>query len=216
MKLANVTTGSVRKISNKELLSLHWRMHQLYTVAKKRGNKKLVILLKEKHKILVDEMKRRGIKHQSSLTLSMRLVEDNKYEKKTQFIVHDHDAFRAGKHQDLRFKIKSNKWDSFAVPKKVPLKLGVKVLAIKTHSHSNKEAMFVGEIPKGEYGGGKLKVFDQGDCIIEKYTPAHIVIDFKGRKIKGIYHLINIGVTGKARYKQQQYLLFKGKISGRG
>lgn len=165
-------------------------------------------------------MLRRGVKHQSSLSLSMCLVEDNITEvvkpgKKTQFIVHDHDAFRAGKHQDLRFKIEPNKWDSFAVPRKVPLKLGIKVLAIKTHSHSNKEAMFVGEIPKGEYGSGKLKVFDQGICTIEKYTPAHIVIDFKGRKVKGIYHLVNIGVTGKTRYKQQQYLLFKGKISGR-
>lgn len=130
---------------------------------------------------------------------------------RTQFIVHNHEALRAGKHQDLRIKIEANKWDSFAVPKNIPLTPGVKVLAIRTHFHSNKEAMFTGEIPKGEYGGGKLEEFDKGSCILEKYTPAHMAVTFKGKKIKGLYHLVSTGVMDRKKYKQQQYLLFKSK-----
>jgi len=132
---------------------------------------------------------------------------------KTQFVVHDHQALRAGKHQDLRFRVAKDKWDSFAVPKGVPLTPGTKVLAIKTHSHSDKEALFVGEIPKGEYGGGTLKVFDEGVCIIEKYAPAHIAITLRGKKLKGLYHMVNTGVARGGKYKQQHYMLFKGKLS---
>ena len=40
-----------------------------------------------------------------------------------------------------------------------------------------------------------------------------MIVDFKGRKIKGIYHLINTAkISGKkSDYKHQQYILFKGK-----
>jgi hypothetical protein len=37
-----------------------------------------------------------------------------------------------------------------------------------------------------------------------------MIVEFKGRKIKGIYHLINTGVFNKKDYKKQQYMLFKG------
>jgi len=133
--------------------------------------------------------------------------------KRTKFIIHDHDAFRAGKHQDLRIQVASNKWLSFAISKGVPLNPGVRVLAIKTHDHSSKEALFTGSIPKGEYGGGTLKVFDQGSCILKKQSPAQISMVLQGRKVKGEYHLINIGVTksGSSKFKQQQYMLFVSK-----
>jgi len=131
---------------------------------------------------------------------------------KVKFIVHDHDAKRAGKHQDLRFQKPNDmkNWLSFAVRKGVPTKPGSRVLAIKTNLHSEEEALFIGEIPEGEYGAGTLKVFDEGMAIIKMYKPAHISLEFKGKKIKGLYHLINIGVTRNTKYKQNQYLLFKG------
>jgi len=134
---------------------------------------------------------------------------------KGQFIIHDHEALKAGKHQDFRFEDPRGKknWLSFAVRKGVPTMPGQRVLAIKTHLHSKDEALYTGKIPKGEYGAGKLTVFDKGKSLIIKYSSAHIVIELKGRKIKGIYHLINIGVTNKRKYKDNQYLLFKGKIT---
>ncbi len=131
----------------------------------------------------------------------------------SRFIVVKHDAKKARLHYDLRFKMpKSKKWASFAVRKGVPTETGVKVLAIRTHDHDEKEALFLGTIKDG-YGAGKLTKVDDGRCIIHKYHSSHIIIEFKGSKIKGIYHLINTGVFNKKQpYKKQQYLLFKGSV----
>ena len=129
---------------------------------------------------------------------------------KSKFIIVDHEAKRAGKHQDLRFKKpRGGLWDSFAVRKGVPTEPGEKVLAVKTHDHTEKEALFTGTIDSG-YGAGKLKKFDGGSCEIIKYKEAHIVLNFKGSKIKGIYHLISTGVIDK-EYNSPKYMLFKGK-----
>lgn len=131
---------------------------------------------------------------------------------KSQFIVVEHKAKKAGTHFDLRFEIpKSKNWASFAVRKGVPLKPGVRVLAIKTHDHSKKEALFIGTIESG-YGAGTLKKWDGGSCTILKYSSANMAIDFKGSKIYGIYYLINTGVMDKSKYKKSQYMLFKGKL----
>jgi bifunctional non-homologous end joining protein LigD len=94
--------------------------------------------------------------------------------KKVRFVIHDHKAKRAGYHQDLRFEdpIKKNHWHSFAVPKTVPLAPGKKVLAIKTHIHTKDQALFKGDIPAGEYGGGNIELFDQGIAKLEKFTSA--------------------------------------------
>ncbi len=135
--------------------------------------------------------------------------------KKIRFVIHNHKARRAGYHQDLRFEDpnKSNHWHSFAVPKTVPLHSGKRVLAIKTHIHSEKEALFKGDIPAGEYGGGNIELFDQGVATLNKFTPAHITITMQGRKVKGLYHLISLGNVDTGKFKQQQYLLFKSKVS---
>jgi bifunctional non-homologous end joining protein LigD len=100
---------------------------------------------------------------------------------------------------------------SFAVRKGIPLEPGTRVLAVRTHDHTKEEALFLGTIKDG-YGAGRLKKWDDGDCIIHKFGPGHIAIEFKGRKVKGLYHLISTGVVNKGEYKRQQYMLFKGKI----
>ena len=130
---------------------------------------------------------------------------------KSKFIVIGHHAKVARFHWDLRFKMpKSRNWASFAIRKGIPEQPGKKVLAIRTNDHSEKEALFAGTIEKG-YGAGKLEKWDSGSCIIHKYSPSHIAIEFKGRKLKGMYHLISTGVVDR-NYKRQTYFLFKGKI----
>ena len=129
----------------------------------------------------------------------------------SKFVIIDHEAKRARYHQDLRFiKPNGKLWDSFAVRKGVPLDPGVKVLAVKTRDHSEKDALFVGVLKKG-YGAGEFTKFDDGECIIEKYKNSHMVILLKGKKIKGRYHLISTGVIDKD-YKKPTYMLFKSKI----
>jgi DNA ligase D-like protein (predicted 3'-phosphoesterase) len=135
--------------------------------------------------------------------------------KKVRFVIHDHKAQRAGYHQDLRFEDpnKSDHWHSFAVPKSVPLVAGKKVLAIKTHIHSEKEALFKGDIPAGQYGGGNLELFDQGIAQLNKFTSAHMILIMQGRKVNGLYHLISLGNISDDKFKQQSYILFKSKVN---
>ena len=130
----------------------------------------------------------------------------------SRFIIIEHKAKVVGLHFDLRFKKpNSNLWASFAVRKGVPVELGKKVLAIRTKDHSEKEALITGKIKQG-YGAGVLKKWDDGQCIIHKFGYSHIVIDLKGRKVKGIYHLVSLKVIKKPNKTIREYFLFKGKI----
>ncbi len=135
--------------------------------------------------------------------------------KKVKFVIHNHHAKRAGFHQDMRFQDlnKSNHWHSFAIPKGIPLTSGKKVLAIKTHIHSEKEALFKGDIPAGEYGGGNIELFDQGIAQLNKFTSAHIILILQGKKVNGLYHLISLGNVNQKKFKQQNYILFKSKVN---
>jgi bifunctional non-homologous end joining protein LigD len=129
------------------------------------------------------------------------------------FILVEHLAKRAGKHYDIRFeKPSSSKWASFAC-RTIPKNTGTKVLAIKTNDHSKRNALFTGTIKSGQYGAGTLTKIDGGKCDVIKFTVSHIVVDFKGTLLKGIYHFVNTHVIRKSGdRKNQEYLLFKGKI----
>jgi len=131
-----------------------------------------------------------------------------------QFILVKHDAIKRGLHYDLRFQIpNSSNWASFVLRDLPPTEPGKRVYVPRSNDHSSSEATFVGKIPEGEYGAGKLTRIDGGSCTVEKYSNAHIVVDFKGSKISGIYHFINMGVAGsKKDYKSKVYAFFKGKI----
>jgi bifunctional non-homologous end joining protein LigD len=131
---------------------------------------------------------------------------------KSKFVVMEHKAIRAGKHYDLRFRIPNSKtWISFRITKdkNVPT-TSEKATIIRTLDHTEKEALFTGKIEKGEYGAGTLKKYDEGSCNILKYKPKRsITIEFNGRKIRGLYHIISTATFGKQ--KGPIYLLFKGK-----
>ncbi len=130
---------------------------------------------------------------------------------RSKFIIVEHHAQRAKLHWDLRFRMpKSRLWISFAVRKGIPTQPGKRVLAVRTHDHTEKEALFIGTIKQG-YGAGVLKKWDEGPCIIHKFGRGHISVELQGRKIKGLYHLVTTGVIDKD-YKKQTYMLFKGKV----
>ena len=67
MKVEDISESTLKEVSNQEILSLHLRMHQLYSLAKKFNNQKVKKLLYYKHSILVNEMKIRHINHESRL-----------------------------------------------------------------------------------------------------------------------------------------------------
>ena len=130
----------------------------------------------------------------------------------SKFVIMKHEAKRAGLHYDLRFKMPSSKnWISFSIRKGIP-DGNEKRLAVRTHDHSEKEALFTGTIEDG-YGAGKLTKFDSGSCKILKYDPPRsISVEFKGSKLKGMYYFINTAVAGKkGDFKKQNYWFFKGR-----
>ncbi len=130
---------------------------------------------------------------------------------KSRFAIHLHLAKRAGRHHDIRFEIpNSDLWASFATKKEIPLETGKKILLFRTNDHTEEQALMVGKIESG-YGAGVLKLWDSGDCIIEKYSNQHIVITFFGKKIKGKYHLINLNQITRKSNKERAYIFFKAK-----
>ena len=131
------------------------------------------------------------------------------------FILIKHNAIKRGLHWDLRFTIPNSKnWASFSMNKFPPSESGKRIYIPRSPDHSEEGALYTGTIPQGEYGAGKLTKEDGGDCEVVKYSNVHIVVDFKGKKLKGLYHFINAGVFGNRRnYKSKVYTFFKGKLT---
>lgn len=121
------------------------------------------------------------------------------------FVVQKHHARTL--HYDLRLQI-GRVLKSWAVPKGPPKRIGEKHLAILTEDHPLEYAKFEGEIPKGHYGAGKVKIWDSGT--FENVKTASLakcfqegVIEFKaaGKKLKGTYALVH--------FKEKNWLLMK-------
>lgn len=128
--------------------------------------------------------------------------------KKTlRFVVQKHDASRL--HYDFRLEINGT-LKSWAVPKGIPYKKGEKRLAVQVEDHPIGYAGFEGVIPKGQYGGGTVMLWDSGTFASLGGQPAHDLANGKlhftlhGKKLNGEWTLIQIrGEEGK------QWLLLK-------
>ena len=58
----------------------------------------------------------------------------------------------------------------WAVPKNLPETPSVNHLAVHTEDHPLEYLTFEGTIPKGEYGGGKMIIWDTGTYETEKFN----------------------------------------------
>ncbi len=123
------------------------------------------------------------------------------------FVVQRHDSRRL--HYDLRLE-RDGVLKSWAVPKGVPLAMGVKRMAVKTEDHPLVYAGFEGTIPKGEYGAGSVEIWDTGALEINKWGDDEIVFTPHGEKINGPYVLIKM--KSSARFPgENNWLLFRKK-----
>lgn len=100
------------------------------------------------------------------------------------FVIGEHDA--SSLHWDFRLE-HDGVLVSWAVPKGVPLETGPTRLAVQTEDHPLDYASFEGTIPKGQYGAGTVKIWDTGQCGIEKWREGkEIICVLYGRKDGGL------------------------------
>jgi DNA ligase D-like protein (predicted 3'-phosphoesterase) len=118
------------------------------------------------------------------------------------FVVQRHNARNL--HFDFRLEM-GGALKSWAVPKQPPTEKGIKRLAVQTEDHPLAYANFEGEIPTGEYGAGKVEIWDKGTFELQKYEEKEIVVTLHGEKLKGNYVLIKTDY-GK---EEKGWLLFK-------
>ena len=75
------------------------------------------------------------------------------------FVIQQHHA--RSLHWDLRLE-RGGVLVSWAVPRGVPRDPARNNLAVQTEDHPMEYRDFHGEIPAGEYGGGRMTIFDRG------------------------------------------------------
>ncbi|HWB57914.1 MAG TPA: DNA polymerase ligase N-terminal domain-containing protein, partial [Chthoniobacteraceae bacterium] len=123
------------------------------------------------------------------------------------FVIQKHAASRL--HYDFRLEV-GGVLRSWAVPKGIPFANGEKHLAVEVEDHPLDYADFEGIIPKGQYGGGTVMVWDIGKYESLGGDPAHdlkqgkLHFALKGRKLQGEWTLVKL-----RRGEENQWLLMK-------
>jgi bifunctional non-homologous end joining protein LigD len=111
------------------------------------------------------------------------------------FVIQKHAASRL--HYDLRLEL-GRTLKSWAVPKGIPFKKGEKHLAVEVEDHPVSYIDFEGTIPKGQYGGGTVMVWDRGTFEPLSKAPTkelesgklHFVLN--GEKLRGEWYLVRL------------------------
>ncbi|MCW3068077.1 MAG: ligD [Solirubrobacterales bacterium] len=105
------------------------------------------------------------------------------------FAIQEHSATRL--HWDLRLE-RDGALVSFAIPKGLPEAPKENHLAVHTEDHPLEYLEFEGEIPKGEYGAGTMRIWDRGtyDCL--KWEPRKIEVWLHGERVDARYALFPI------------------------
>src|SRR6188508_2821819 len=129
--------------------------------------------------------------------------------KKLIFVIQKHAARRL--HWDFRLEWQGT-LRSWAVPKGPSLDPADKRLAVEVEDHPIAYAKFAGDIPKGQYGGGHVDIWDEGTWspigdFDKGLNKGHLEFEMYGKKLRGRWHLVRTRMQGR----QTQWLLMKGQ-----
>jgi len=106
-------------------------------------------------------------------------------------------------HFDLRLEM-DGVLKSWAVPKEPSTLPSVKRLAVQVEDHPVEYASFEGTIPEGEYGAGKVEIWDKGTYKLIDRKEDKLIVEIDGAKLSGVYVLV--------RFKDKKnWLFFKKK-----
>src|SRR6187549_3826097 len=111
------------------------------------------------------------------------------------FVIQKHAATRL--HYDFRLEMEGV-LRSWAVPKGPSLDPGEKRLAVHVEDHPLDYGGFEGVIPKGQYGGGTVLLWDRGAWVPEgdpvaAYKKGHLKFRLEGEKLHGGWNLVRMG-----------------------
>jgi bifunctional non-homologous end joining protein LigD len=123
---------------------------------------------------------------------------------KPRYVVHEHHASRL--HFDFRLEMEGV-LRSWAVPRGPSMDPAEKRLAVEVEDHPLEYIDFAGTIPRGEYGAGRVAVWDRGPYEVVEKERDKIVFFLEGEKLRGNFALIRLknSRTGK------DWLLIKQK-----
>ena len=129
------------------------------------------------------------------------------------FVIQKHHASHL--HYDFRLEL-DGVLKSWAVPKGPSLDPAVKRLAMHVEDHPVEYGAFEGIIPKGEYGGGTVMLWDRGEWTPvgdpdESYRKGRLKFSLQGEKLRGAWMLIRTGGGQGSKRDERQWLLFKEK-----
>src|SRR5688572_14681620 len=125
------------------------------------------------------------------------------------FVVQKHAASRL--HYDLRLE-QDGVMKSWAVTRGPSLVPGEKRLAVHVEDHPIEYNKFEGTIPKGQYGGGTVMIWDRGtwepeDDPRRAYQKGHLNFRLEGSKLRGSWHLVRM--HKRPGEKRENWLLIK-------
>ncbi len=125
------------------------------------------------------------------------------------FVIQKHDATRL--HYDLRLEL-DGVMKSWAVTRGPSLVPGEKRLAVQVEDHPIDYNKFEGTIPKGEYGGGTVMIWDRGTWEprtrpAQGLAKGHLDFALDGEKLQGGWHLVRM--HRRPGEKRDNWLLIK-------
>ncbi len=112
------------------------------------------------------------------------------------FVIQEHHATRD--HYDFRLE-HDGVLVSWALPKGEPTDPGKNHLAVQTEDHPLEYGTFEGTIPKAEYGGGTVTIWDDGTYDLEKWRDGEEVIVTLHGRTGGARRLALLHTRGRGR-----------------